>query len=286
MEKENSMKTINEYLKRHSLVAGILLMFLFTWPFDMAMAGLLPFKVPYVISITFGWGISIASLIMTGLTVGRLSIITLLKRFLIWRVGWKWFFIALFLYPAVFSLAVLLYWVWMGTPIDFSGVFAQKIFGASANLPMFILPFFIFDFLTNGEEMGWRGYVLPRLQAKYSALVSSLILGVIWGFWHFPRFLAPGNTASFALMMIKVLADAVIYTWVYNNTQGSLLLTTILHAAGNTAGVFLPIANTQSSGNLATYLLAIVLLIICAIALTLFSGSKQLSHVEAMQAQS
>ncbi|HLO34249.1 MAG TPA: type II CAAX endopeptidase family protein [Anaerolineales bacterium] len=280
------MKTINEFLKRHSLVAGILLMFLFTWPFDLAMAGLLPFKVPYVISITFGWGISIAALLITGLTLGRRGIIQLLRRFLIWRVGWKWVFAALFLYPVVFSLAVLLHSVWIGVPIDFSGVFAHKIFGASANLPMFILPFFIYDFLTNGEELGWRGYVLPRLQAKHGALVSSLIVGVIWGFWHFPRFLAPGNTGSFALMMIKVLADAVIYTWVYNNTQGSLLLTTVLHAAGNTAGVFLPVANTQSGEHLDVYILATVFLIIIAIAVTFFSGSKQLSRVETVQVQS
>jgi membrane protease YdiL (CAAX protease family) len=280
------MKTVNEFLKRYSLAAGILLMFLFTWPFDLALAGLLPFKVPYVISITFGWGISFAALIMTGLAVGKDGVITLLKRFLIWRVGWKWFFVALFLYPVVFSFAVLLHSVWTGVPIDFSSVFAHKIFGASANLPMFILPFFIFDFLTNGEEMGWRGYVLPRLQAKHSALVSSLIVGVIWGFWHFPRFLAPGNTGSFALMMIKVLADAVIYTWIYNNTQGSLLLTTILHAAGNTAGVFLPVANTQSGEHLDVYILATVFLIIIAITVTFFSGSKQLSRVEPVQVQS
>ncbi len=280
------MKTFREFLKRHSLVAGILLMVLFTWPVDLALAGILPFRVPYVISITFGWGISIATLIMTGLTLGREGIITLLKRFLIWRVGWKWYFVVFFLYPAVFFLSVLLNAAWKGTPIDFSSVFAHRIFGASANLLFFILPFFIFDFLTNGEEMGWRGYVLPRLQAKHSALVSSLILGVIWAFWHLSRFLAPGNTASFALFVIKVLADAVIYTWVYNNTKGSLLLTTILHAAGNTAGVFLPIVNTQSGEHLGTYILAILFLIVIAIAISLRTGSKQFSRIEALQIES
>ena len=276
------MKALHEFLKRHSLVAGTVLMFLLTWPVDLALAGVLPFKVPYVISIAFGWGISIATLIMTGITVGRDGVATLLKRFLIWRVGWKWYIVAFFLYPAVFFLSVLLNAAWTGTPIDFSSVFAHKIFGASANLPLFILPFFIYDFLTNGEEMGWRGYVLPRLQAKHSALVSSLILGMIWAFWHFPRYLAPGNTGSFALLLVKVLADAVIFTWVYNNTQGSLLLTTILHTAANTAGVFLPIANTQSSENLGTYILAIVFLIVAAITVTLRTDLKQFSRSEAV----
>jgi membrane protease YdiL (CAAX protease family) len=86
--------------------------------------------------------------------------------------------------------------------------------------------------------------------------------------------------------MIKVLADAVIYTWIYNNTKGSLLLTTILHAAGNTAGVFLPVANTQSGEHLDVYILATVFLIIVAVAVTFFSGSKQLSRVEMAQVQS
>ena len=164
------------------------------------------------------------------------SYLAVVKRFLIWRVGWKWYLAAFLLYPAIFVSAVLLNAAFTQTPMDFSTVAAHRIFGASASLPMFILPFFIFDALTNGEEMGWRGYVLPRLQAKHSALVSSLILGVVWGFWHLPKYLAPGNTGSFALGMVKILADAVLYTWLYNNTKGSLLLVTFLHAAGNTGG--------------------------------------------------
>jgi hypothetical protein len=109
-----------------------------------------------------------------------------------------------------------------------------------------------------------------------------LILGVIWACWHFPRFLAAGNTGSFALLVVKVLADAVIYTWVYNNTKGSLLLTTILHAAANTAGVFLPIANTQSGEHLGAYILAIVFLIVTAIAVTMRTGLKLFSPAEAL----
>jgi len=273
------------FLKHYSLVLGIALMFLLTWPIDLANSGILPFKVPYAISITFGWGISFASLIMTSLTLGKNGVTTLLKRFLIWRVGWKWYIAAFLLYPALFTSVALLNTVWSQTPIDFSGVFAHKIFGPSAYLPAFILPFFIFDFLTNGEELGWRGYVLPRLQFKNGALVSSLILGVIWAIWHFPRFLAPENSGSFALMMLKISADAVIYTWFYNNTKGSLLLTTIVHAASNTAGVFLPMANTQSGEHLDVYIMAIIFLIIIATTITLLTGSKQLSRTEEKQVQ-
>lgn len=279
------MKPFIEFIKRYPLIAGITLMFLLTWPIDLANSGILPFQVPFVIAVTFGWGLSIAALIMTGLTLGKGAVVILLRRFLNWRVGWRWYIIALFLYPVVLASAVLLNGVWTQTPIDFSEVFAHKIFGTHANLAALVLPYFIFDFLTNGEEMGWRGYVLPRLQARHSALVSSLILGMIWAFWHFPRYLAPGNSVSFGWMFVKVLADAVIYTWVYNSTRGSLLLTTILHAAGNTAGVFLPIANTQSAEHLDVYITAIVFLIVIATVIAFFPKPSHLLHRREKQVQ-
>lgn len=276
---------MKNFLRNHSLIAGILVMFIFTWPIDLANAGLLPLKVPYVISITFGWGIIFASLIMTHLSLGKEGLAKLIKRFLIWRVGWIWYLTAFLLLPTIFVSAVLINAAWTGSPIDFSNVAAHMIFGAPANLPTFILPFFVFDFLTNGEEMGWRGYVLPRLQAKHGALVSSLILGAIWAFWHLPRYLAPGNSSSFLLGTLKILADAILFTWLYNNTRGSLLLTTIMHAAGNTAGVFLPMANTLSGSNMSTLGFVIVIEVLIAVLVTVVAGPERLSHREDKQVQ-
>jgi membrane protease YdiL (CAAX protease family) len=265
------------FLKRHSLIIGLALMFLYTWPIDLANSGVLPIRVPFAIYITLGWGFIFASLLMTGLTLGKDAAIGLLKRFLIWRVGWEWYLAAFLFLPAVFGAAVLLNALITHTSIDFSVVYAHQIFGPSASLLIFILPFFIFDALTNGEEMGWRGYVLPRLQAKHSALVSSLILGVVWAFWHIPKFLMPGNTSSFGLFMVKILAEAIFYTWLYNNTGGSLLLTTIFHAAGNTAGAFLPMANTVSGENLNVLVIAIALEILIAAGIVTFTGAKRFS---------
>jgi membrane protease YdiL (CAAX protease family) len=198
-------------LCRHSLVIGITLMFLLTWPIDLANAGVLPVQVPFAVSILLGWGFILASLIMTGSTLGKGAVIALLKRFLLWRVGWQWYLVAFLFYPAFYGFAVLLNAAFTQTPIDFSTVMASRIFGTPASLPVFILPFFVFDALTNGEEMGWRGYVLPRLQAKHSALVSSLILGAVWGLWHLPKYLAPGDRGHFALGTVKVLVDAIEY---------------------------------------------------------------------------
>ena len=277
------MNKTSVFLKQHSLVIGILLMFVFTWPIDLANSGVLPFRVPFLVYIFLGYGFGAASLLMTGLTLGKEGVMTLLKRFLIWRVGWKWYLVAFLLYPVIMGSAALLNTAWSQTPIDFSGVFAHKIFGPSANLLVFILPFFLFDALANGEEIGWRGYVLPRLQVKHSALVSSLIVGVIWGMWHFPKFLAPGNNSSFALFMVKVMADAVLYTWLFNNTKGSLLLTTLFHASGNTAGVFLPIANTVTGSNMGALVLQAVLQVIVAVAVIGVAGPQRLSRTESVQ---
>jgi membrane protease YdiL (CAAX protease family) len=245
----------------------------------------LPFQVPFAVYILLGYGFVFASLIMTGLTLGKKGVIALLKRFTIWRVGWKWYLVAFLLYPGILVSAVLLSAALSQTPPDFSTVFAHRIFGPSANLAILIFPFFIFDALANGEEMGWRGYVLPRLQSKYSALVSSLIVGVIWGIWHFPKFLAPGNDSSFALFMVKVMADAILYTWLYNNTKGSLLLVTLFHASGNTAGVFLPIANTVTGNNMSALMLQALLEIIVAFVIMIIAGAARLSRTQPKQVQ-
>ena len=279
------MKNLTRFLKRHSLVSGVVLMFLLTWPVDLANSKILPIQLPDAVTLLLGYGFVVASLMMTGLTTGRDGVASLLRRFLLWRVGWQWVLVALFLLPALSLLAVLLNSALTQTPPDFSAVFAFKIFGPSANLPVLILPFFLFDALTNGEEIGWRGYVLPRLQSKHNALLSSLILGVIWWFWHLPKFLAPGNTSSFPLYLAEMLPVAVLYTWLYNNTQGSLLLVTLFHASGNTAGVFLPIANTISGSNLGPFLLFIALLILTAAAVVASERPAQLSRKERLQVQ-
>jgi len=253
-------------------------MFLFTWPIMLASSGVLPFKVPFIISLLVGWGIVIASLMMTGLTVGKEGVAALLRRFLIWRVGCRWYLVAVLLYPAILLAAVLVNSVLTRTAPDFSTALAHGIFGPSAALPVYALPFLLTDAITNGEEIGWRGYVLPRLQARYSALVSSLLVGVIWAVWHLPKFAAPGNTSPLGLFALKILADAVMYTWLYNNTRGSLLIVTIFHASGNTAGIFLPVATTVTGTNSGTLAVQVLLEILLATIVTVTQGPGRLSR--------
>jgi len=280
------MNPIILFIKRHSLIIGILLMYLFTWPIDLANSGVLPFQVPFVVAYLVGYGIVFASLLMTGLTLGTSGVIALLKRFLIWRMSWQWYLVAFLLAPFI-SVITLYLNAWISqTPIDFSTTNAYNILGPNANLVLLIIPFLISDAITNGEEIGWRGYVLPRLQMRYSALTASLILGVIEGLWHLPKpaFLPQLAMTAFAWYLIYKLALTIVRTWVYNNTRGSLLLVTLFHAAGNTANFFLPTTGT-TSGNLSGRIIEALIWVAVAIVVVFIAGPARLSRTEQKQVQ-
>lgn len=89
------------------------------------------------------------------------------------------------------------------------------------------------------EEVAWRGFALPRWQARYGALGASLIIGVVWALWHLPLLLDRDNVMStypVVLYAFSVLATSVVYTSVFNSTGGSVVILTVLHGAGNAAG--------------------------------------------------
>lgn len=258
-------------------------MFIYTWTIDLANSGILPFKLAYFFHITLGWGFIFASICMTWITLGKAAVLTYLKRCLIWRVNWKWWLVALLLLPTLQFTAVLLTSWLTRTPVDYSQSLIREI--VPHNMPMLalVLPWLIFEILTNGEEWGWRGYVLPRLQAKYTAITSSLILGAIWSVWHLPKFLGTGlgSERSFLLFTAAHLALAVLYTWLYNNTRGSILLVVLFHATGNTAGMFLPTRLAVPGGIVDN--LVIVVYVVAAVGVILSTGPAQLSRTKDRQ---
>ena len=102
-------------------------------------------------------------------------------------------------------------------------------------------------FIAGGpEEIGWRGFALPRLQSRWNALTASLILGAIWAIWHAPLWFMADLSFSdlnYPLYATQCLASSVVYTWLYNNTRGSLLLAVLLHASGNLAAAYLAVSS-------------------------------------------
>lgn len=112
-----------------------------------------------------------------------------------------------------------------------------------------------------GEEVGWRGYALPRLASRFGLGRASIILGVLWASWHLPLFLVPGTDSygkSFPAYVLAVTGISVAMAWLYWRTQGSLLLTMLMHAAiNNTAGIVTsPASPTGSSFGLSAPLVA------------------------------
>lgn len=259
-----------EFVRRNSLIVGLVLMFALTWPFYSALG------------LFVGYGLAVAALIVSGLTLGRVGVRALLRRFLIWRVGVQWYLVTLF-GPAILGLAAIgANFVLSGTAPDFANVHARQLFGTSASLWLFIVPFFLVDVLTNGEEMGWRGFVLPRLQARFGALVASLILGTVWGLWHLPKFWATGDAEPFGLVLLHNIAMAVLFTWVYNSTNGSLLIVTLFHATVNTTSVFLPFEPTVT-GDGTLGMIRIGIELVAALGIVVAVGPARLSRLSPVQ---
>ncbi len=142
-----------------------------------------------------------------------------------------WLLPILVMPPVIFIGATLLSVLLGATALDLAIV---------SDPPMMIISFFVI-LLTAGplqEEFGWRGYALPRLQERYTAIPSSIILGIVWWLWHLPVVFIPGRfmTGSlwlFGLLGIEITLMTIVFTWIHNNTGGSVLAALLLHTAMN-----------------------------------------------------
>jgi uncharacterized protein len=271
-------------IRRHSLVIGLLLMYALTWTVHLSNAGVLPFRLPFPLYLLGGWGFGVIAIGMTWLTLGGRAVIDLLKRFLLWRIGWRWY-ASLLIIPATYLFGAGVH-AWVNqVPLDFRNTAAYAAVGSTSQMLGFVLPVFIAGILWNGEEIGWRGYVLPRLQFRYAALFSALIVGVVWGLWHIAVYIRSFNPTWFAWYLVGVIAKSVLITWAYNGSKGSLLLATLYHSMWNTAGIFLPITTKLSAADPGAYAYVIVSEVAVAALLTLLSGPEHLSRTHARQMQ-
>jgi hypothetical protein len=212
-----------------------------------------------------------SALIVSWIIGGKTEVKRLLSGFARWNVGWCWYLAAAYLFLG--PLAFALIYIALGNPIPginpgmtFSAILAQIVF------TLFSGPL--------AEEAGWRGFALPRLQSKYSALVSSLILGVIWCCWHIPLFFQPGSSQQgipFPIYLMLVVTLAIYFTWLYNNTRGSLVITVLAHFSFNMSGGF--IAGTLGLlPPMVLYMAAGSLLVLTVIGVILYYGGKSLSR--------
>jgi membrane protease YdiL (CAAX protease family) len=188
------------------------------------------------------WSPGLAAILLTGLTLGKSQAGALFRPLLLWRVAMKWYIVAILFEPTKWLLAFAFDRV-MGQTYQLGTAPLFRSFGAAA---AFMIPVAIVFTLPNslGEEIGWRTFALPRLQQSYGALVASVVIGLFWGFWHIPMWLAWSKSdlswLSLILMILNMVPVAVMFTWLYNKTSQSLLLVCIFHASMAAKGYLLP----------------------------------------------
>jgi membrane protease YdiL (CAAX protease family) len=260
-------------VKRHPLITFFVLAYALSWILESPLVFLgdsVTDTQGLILTILASNVPSVLAIVLTATVFGRGALRKLLGRLLIWRVNPLWYLL-LVLGPAALVAGVVPLNALMGGPALSLGM---PLLGIAVFLAFHIVPGSAL-----GEEIGWRGYVLPRLQSRMSALSAALIIGPIWALWHLPLWLTgePGRTPTlYAGFVVSVIALSVILTWVYNSTRGSLLMVVLLHATYN-----LPITLAiDDLGTRATLpvLLYFGLLVVAAIVVVIVAGPKHLSR--------
>lgn len=224
------------FIKRHPLASMYLIMFGLAWsvmiPKALYSQGLLSTTPPELLEILIGWSPAIASIIIAAAVNGSAGVRQLLGRFLVWRVGFQWYLVSVFLLAVIIPGGI-------GLHILFSGT--QSVIPA-VNAPLWqtvlsFLALVLIGFLFNTEEVAWRGFALPLIQDKYGALVAAVLIAIPEVTLHLPSFWIKENpfyqTVGIFWFSAFSFAAVIIYVFVFNMTKGSLLFVTLLHSSQN-----------------------------------------------------
>jgi membrane protease YdiL (CAAX protease family) len=224
------------WIRRHQLLSYFILAYFLMYAALFGYILLRPGQPLEAWSVAWALGIfspTISAVIVSAILGGWAEVKHLLAGFACWKVGARWYLAALFLIlgPVVIALA----YIALGHP--------PVGLRPGTTIPS-LLGTILFIFFSGplAEEAGWRGFALPRLQEKHNALVSSLILGVIWTFWHLPLFFLTGATQvsiPLPIYLVLVVTVTLYITWLYNNTRGSLVITVLAHFSYNLEGTIL-----------------------------------------------
>jgi uncharacterized protein len=264
------------------------LAFAFTWLFwglgVLGERGFIPTLPGFTVIGTFGP--MVAAVILTAQEGGRAEVRSLLGRIVRWRVAPVWYGVAI-LGPLALTLAAIALHVALGGRTPGLGA----LIGA---LPTVIfVSVYMLIFVALGEEVGWRGYALPALQARHGAFIASVMLGAMWALWHVPQFFNPATLYSdlpFVLFLAYLISFSVLITWVFNSTGGSLLMAMLVHAVMNASSQMWkvlpeyaggPDAMSAADAAAATVhanLMLTIVLWVAAVAVVLVYGVRNLSR--------
>ena len=227
------------WVKKHPIITYCILAYAMSWiivaPLVASAQGFIDVSVPFALHYLNDYAPLSAAIITTAIANGTDGLRELFQRMIKWRAGLGWVLVAAFSPLALFGIATGMVIVGMGEePPDLS------LLGSITYLPYLGGGGWIFWILTAGigEESGWRGYALPSLQGNMSALSATLIVTLLWVGWHLPRFFYYGNYMILGFSVLPLaahgfLALAIVLTWLYNSTRGSILMAALFHGGYN-----------------------------------------------------
>jgi uncharacterized protein len=265
---------------RHQVVAFVVLAFAISWTIWWAMAALslsIATTGGFVLNVLALSGPSLTALILSAV-LGRGAMRQLLDGFSLARTSAKWVVVALVLPVAMILVAIAISVMAFGAGPPLITIALVEVLAVE-----FVRILFFGGPL--GEELGWRGFALPRLQASHSALRASLFLGLIWGLWHIPLYFVPGTgqfetisggtSATFAIgaFVVWTIGLSILFTWLFNETRGSLIVVILFHTSVNLAA-FVPRA--VGSTGAASFLYAIVTWIVAIVVVWRFRSERQM----------
>jgi membrane protease YdiL (CAAX protease family) len=255
----NFMIKVLDVFRRHPLLVFTVLTYGFSW----LLWGLAPS--PFIVWLG-GFGPAFGAIILTTLLEGQEGLRRLLAQVFVWRVHPGWYLVALGL-PLVGTVALIVLYALGGETLSRFQMLTAWLSGLSQHSGFLGLTLLFGALIVMGEELGWRGYVLPKLQARYSDLYASLVTGAMWGLWHLPN-LWPFQPNHDAMDLLFFLADilviSMIYTWLYTNSRGSLLIICLFHSAYDVMVMYAS-ATLPFLGTLKGYELLVLLLIAAGI---------------------
>jgi uncharacterized protein len=214
-----------------AVVVFFVAVFVATWivwiPRALASRGLIHSDLAVTLGLGWTYMPALTAVAFIALTGGRHGLANLRRAMLRWRIGWRWYAVIIAL-PFAIALGTAAIYALAG------GQFSHAL-PVAFDLPLPLIPLILaIRVLTDGlgEETAWRGVALPRLLQHTNAVTASLILGVIWALWHLPLLFTRGATMvgdSIPLLIALLCAEAIVYTWVYQHTNRSILAAALFH---------------------------------------------------------
>jgi membrane protease YdiL (CAAX protease family) len=248
-------------IKRYPVISYFVIAYAVSWTFEIPLAlshrGIVSLQIPLWLHYFSSLGPLTAALIMTFLTGGGLGLRNLIARIIKWRVDVRYYAFTILVPAGLFAFAGLLNRMITGNWPDLA------LLGAVDYLPYLTplgaLGLWLITFGL-GEETGWRGYALPHLQKTQSATAATIILGILWAGWHLPLFFYRDTyiqmgIIGFPMFALSLLFAGMIFTWLYNSTNGSVWIVIIFHA------VFNWLTANEAGGQFAATILSVAIIL-------------------------